>query len=1005
MVFRQLARVANYGYAHGRRGLASLANFSPGSTLHGHTVQKTKEVPELELSAVLLQHNATGAQHLHIAREDDNNVFAIGFKTNPPDATGVPHILEHTTLCGSEKYKVRDPFFKMLNRSLANYMNAMTASNFTVYPFATTNRVDYENLRDVYLDATLHPLLRRLDFNQEGWRLEHTDPRDAESPLTFKGVVYNEMKGQMSDMSHLSYIRFRESIYESLHNSGGDPAKITDLTYEQLRHFHAQHYHPSNAKVFTYGNFPLEEHLAHMDARFSEFQRREVDAEVKYPIELTETKRVVQLGPANLYAGATEGKYRTSVTWFVGPTTDVYEGFVLQVLTTLLTDGHASPLYQALIESNLGSEFSSNTGLDMNAPIGIYSVGVNGVDEANVEVVERTIREVLRTTFEDGLDMQRVEAILHQSELGRKHKSAEFGMNVLYHVTAGWFNQVDPLSMLEYNSVLARFREDLKKPRFLEGYIERYLLDDKPSYVYTMAPSEKYEEEVIAEEENRLRTKVSLLTPQERAHLYDEGLQLLKEQEQTEDLSSLPSLQVEDIPVATKSVALEQGYITAAGQDTKVPVQWHPAATNGLTYVRVLLPMDDLPGELHPYLPLFTEALASLGTATRTMASLENEIQLKTGGISRVCSVTNEPGALDQGHLNLIIEGYSLDQDVEILLDLMRVLATETNFDNSEKLRTLILGMSRGAVEVIASAGESYALMAASAAAGLKAGSCVNETLFGMKQVSFMTALDEQGAAGVALASKKLREIAQHVVHSAGMRVAMTCGQEAMAANEAALERFVAALPRGSTEAAAELTKTEVQQRLTKRFYELAFQVSYCGVCVRGVPYTDPDGAALQILANLLTHRHLHGEIREKGGAYGAGAMYNAVGGVFGFYSARDPDPVNSLQVIAGAGAHAATREWTDREIAEAKLSVFRDVDAPVSVDREGGMKFVHGITEEMRQARRSALLAVDAAAVRRVAATYLVEARQRGVAVLGPAAARTGVVEDAATWEVQSWL
>ncbi|KAH1598013.1 Mitochondrial presequence protease, partial [Aspergillus fumigatus] len=250
--------------------VTSLDSFpNVGEKLHGFTVQEKKHVPELHLTAVRLKHDKTDADYLHVAREDKNNVFGIGFKTNPPDATGVPHILEHTTLCGSEKYPIRDPFFKMLPRSLSNFMNAFTSADHTTYPFATTNRQDFQNLLSVYLDATLHPLLKEEDFRQEGWRLGPEDPRSIltqgeqskgnlqSEDVVFKGVVYNEMKGQISDANYLYYIKYRESICPSLNNSGGDPQYITDLTHQQLVDFSKRNYHPSNAKILTYGDMPL----------------------------------------------------------------------------------------------------------------------------------------------------------------------------------------------------------------------------------------------------------------------------------------------------------------------------------------------------------------------------------------------------------------------------------------------------------------------------------------------------------------------------------------------------------------------------------------------------------------------------------------------------------------------------------------------------------------------------------------------------------------------------
>ncbi|KAK9368204.1 peptidase M16C associated-domain-containing protein [Lipomyces kononenkoae] len=992
----QLLRHHFYGVARSKqllaraklpRSFATLSSiedqYAPGTRVHGYTVQRTKQIPELELLAVHLQHDKTGAEHLHVARDDKNNVFSIAFKTNPPDATGVPHILEHTTLCGSEKYPVRDPFFKMLNRSLSNFMNAMTASDYTFYPFATTNQVDFANLRDVYLDATLHPLLRQLDFTQEGWRLEHADPKDPTSPLTFKGVVYNEMKGQMSDSSYLYYIRFQESIYPSLNNSGGDPAKITNLTYNQLREFHAKNYHPSNSKVFTYGNFPLEEHLQHIDSTFSKFEPTSSELDIKYPIALNETKRVVEEGPIDPLADPAR-QYKTSVTWFMGPTDDVYEGLCLRVVSSLLTDGHASPLYQALIESDLGTEYSPNTGLDTSSPVNIFSVGLQGVTKENLSAVEDTIRSAIQKTYDEGLDLNRVQAILHQTELSRKHKVANFGMNLLYSVTPGWFNAVDPLEMLEWNSVIKRFQEDLNKPRFLESFLEKYLLGEKPSFVFSMVPSETFGEDLRSEEEQRLNSRIATLTDKEKKEAYEVGLTLLAKQEEREDLSCLPTLHVKDIPPEFPRDELQHTTTTA-----DVPVQWRITHTNGLTYFRALASLQDLPQDLHPYLPLFAESLTNLGTKSRSMASLEDEIKLKTGGISASVQVNTLPTDMDTWNLGMVLTGHSLDKDVPDMLRLMTILLLETDYDNHEKLRTLIRGMASGAADAIAGSGHSYARGVA--ASITTPASRLSECLAGIEQVKFIAQLDSYDDASLPLISAKLKEIAVHAISNGALKVAITCGGEAVAANDQAVAAFINGLPAATTPrllapgTASGLTAFIPGVLPQKMFYSMPFQVNYAGVCLRGVPYTHPDGAALQILANMLTHKHLHGEIREKGGAYGGGATYSGAGGIFSYYSYRDPNPMNTLTTISRAGEWALHNSWSERDLEEAKLSVFQGIDAPQSVASEGMIYFLHGIDDDMRQTRRSRLLDVGIADIKDVAEKYLVgKENETSIALLG---------------------
>ncbi|KAK9459767.1 peptidase M16C associated-domain-containing protein [Lipomyces oligophaga] len=978
------------------RQFASLAtlekNYLPGQQINGFTVTKTKTIPELEMVAVHLKHDYSGAEHLHVAKDDDNNVFSIAFKTNPPDATGVPHILEHTTLCGSERYNVRDPFFKMLNRSLANFMNAMTASDYTFYPFATTNKVDFGNLRNVYLDATLHPLLKNLDFAQEGWRIEHADPRDETSPFEFKGVVYNEMKGQMSDTSYLFYIRFQESIYPSLNNSGGDPSNITDLTYSQLQEFHAKNYHPSNAKVFTYGNFPLEDHLTELDHEFSRFEPKKPDLEVKYPISLSDTIRVVEEGPIDPLSDPSR-QHKTSMTWFMGPTTDVYETFCLRVLTSLLTDGHSSPLYQALIESDIGTEFSPNTGLDTSSPVNIFSVGVQGVATNNLQLVEQTIRTTLQQTFDDGLDLNRVEAILHQTELSRKHKVANFGMNLLYGLTSGWFNKVDPMDMLEWNNIISRFREDLKKPRFLENYIECFLLQDKPVFCFTMSPSASYGESLVLNEQERLAKKLSEYSAQEKDELTSVGLELLKKQEEKEDLSCLPTLHIQDIPRELKRVELDHTTISAL-PDAKIPVQWRITPTNGLTYFRSLISLKDLPKDLHIYLPLFAECLTNMGTHSQSMADLEDEIKLKTGGISTGVQVRSDPNDIDAWNLSLGISGYSLDKDVSDLLRLIRILLVETNFENTEKLRPLLRQMASGAADQIASNGHAYARNAA--ASTLTASGSLSESLSGIEQVQFIARLDGYDDASLLLISAKLRQISEFVLSTSGMQIAVICGENAVRENELLLTRFATELATlkeitagnlvGSA-TANQFNFTSNTGKTSKTWYTMPFQVSYSGACVRGVPYTNKDGSSLQVLANMLSHKYLHSEIREKGGAYGGGASYNGASGIFGYYSYRDPNPENTLRTIDRAGEWAIQNSWTTRDLEEAKLSIFQGIDAPQSVESEGMIPFLNGISDDMRQTRREQLLSVGLDDIRGVAEKYLTGGlRSYQVAVLGEA-------------------
>ncbi|CAG8437370.1 10107_t:CDS:10 [Acaulospora colombiana] len=621
---------------------------------------KTRRIPELQLTAVRLVHEATGAEHLHIAREDDNNVFGVGFSTPPTDSSGTPHILEHTTLCGSKKFPVRDPFFKMLNRSLANFMNAFTADDYTIYPFSTTHRLDYENLRDVYMDSTFHPNLRELDFRQEGWRLEHQVPQDRSTPLQFKGVVYNEMKGQMSDVGYLFCSQVQKHMFPGTsyeHNSGGEPRHITDLTYEELLRFHRFHYHPSNAKFYTYGNFPLEEHLTVIDDKIKGFGKSKPDKGVKSPNSSEFPKRVKISGPLDpmnspekqtwfsisYLACDTNASYHNNPYSVLTTSLDVFESFALRMFAYLLLDGHASPMHKALIDTNIGSGFSDNTGYDSSTKMSSLSIGLQGMRSQDIELVsgsdldlndskmekslnaEETIKKVFEDVRKDGFDPRRIEAALHQTELGKKHKTADFGLNLMHGLSSGWFNGINPADLLEINKVnIEELREKIKSGPFFQSLVEKHFLNNPHTLTCIMEPDPNFTEIINAEESKRLESRISTMTPSDQEQVYVQSLELLKKQEEKEDLSVLPTLKVEDIPLEMQRFPLHIDNIDGC------EVQWRKTATNGITYFKAFDRIEGLPEDLRLYLPLFTQALTSLGTKKKTMAELEDEIRLYT---------------------------------------------------------------------------------------------------------------------------------------------------------------------------------------------------------------------------------------------------------------------------------------------------------------------------------------------------------------------------------------
>ena len=881
-------------------------------------------------------------------------------------------------------------------------MNAWTFPDHTGYPFATTNAQDFKNLMSVYLDATLHPLLKENDFTQEGWRIGPENPLAAETDdpsakrLVFKGVVYNEMKGQMSDASYLFYTKFQDHLFPAINNSGGDPQKITDLTWQQLRTFHADQYHPSNAKILTYGDMPLSEHLKEVNGRLNDFERISVNQDVKGPITLSSPKQVTVPGPLDPLVPK-DRQYKTSVTWLMGNTTDHVENFGLGVLSSLLMNGYGSPLYRELIESGLGADFSANTGYDSAGKRGVFSVGLDAVKEDDVPKVRETIAKTFLQVRKNGFDKIKVDGILHQLELSLKHKTASFGMGILQRLKPGWFNGIDPMEALAWQETVEAFQKKYAEGDYLEGLIEKYLLNDN-TLTFTMQPSETFSQELVEEESQRLAAKILETTKQfpseKEAHEYLEKreLQLLEVQEKArnEDLSCLPTVHVKDIPREKERKPLRHTDVDG------VTVQWREAPTNGLTYFRAVHKLQDLPDELREMIPLFTSAIMRLGTKNKTMEQLEELIKLKTGGISVGYHSSQSPLSLDTFEEGLAFSGYAFDRNIPDMYELLRMIIQETDFEGPEaekKIRELLQSSASGAINSIAESGHSYAMRYAEA--GISPVGRLAEETGGLTQVKLMTSLASQES--LVDVVQKLKAIQSFtIVNNKDFRVALNCGNESSTPNQEALSRFLGSLPKN-----VEVPSSSQQAqfpRNAKTFFPLPYQVYYSARAVPTVSYTDSASAPLEILAKLLTFKQLHPEIREKGGAYGGGAYSRGLGGLFGMYSYRDPNPQNSMKIMASAGEWARDRAWTAQDLEEAKLSVFQSYDAPQSVSREGMRLFLSGVTDDMLQTRRERLLDVTAQQVQAVANQFLVKrAAESSMAILGE---RKDWIKETDGWE-----
>ncbi|XP_065809378.1 presequence protease, mitochondrial-like [Labrus bergylta] len=869
-----------------------------------------------------------------------------------------------------------------------------------MYPFSTQNGKDFQNLLSVYLDAAFFPCLREQDFWQEGWRLENENPTDPNSPLVFKGVVFNEMKGAFSDnervyAQHLQNKLYPDHTYSVV--SGGEPLAIPDLTWEQLKQFHATHYHPSNARFFTYGDLPLEQHLKQIEEEaLSKFERINPNTEVPpQPHWSSPREDHVTCSPDAL-APDPARQNTLCVSYLLGDITDTFEGFTLSLLSSLMISGPNSPFYKALIEPNIGTDFSSVVGYDGSTKEASFSIGLQGMAEEDTERVKQIISQTINDIIESGFEEERIDALLHKIQIQMKHQSTNFGLSLASYIASSWNHDGDPVELLQINDSVAKFKQTLKEnPRFLQDKVKHYFKENTHRLTLSMSPDEVYLEKQAKAEEEKLQKKIHALSDSDKKDIYEKGLELLAAQSKTQDASCLPALKVSDIeptiPVTPVQIS------TAVG----VPVQYCEQPTNGLVYFRAMCSLNTLPEDLRLYVPLFCSVVTKMGCGGLDYRQQSQQMELRTGGMSVSTQVVPDSTQLDMYEQGVLLSSSCLERNLPHMFHLWSDIFNNPHFDEVERLRVLVMMSAQELANGISYSGHMYAMTRAGR--HLTPAGDLNETLGGMEQVKFMKRVTE--LSDLSQVIRTLVRIKKHLLNPDNMRCAINTTPQKMSDTAAQLESFMKDVADNRKErkpvrsniierpldpsdvsglSRKLISEQNFQPCQMKTFFQLPFPVHFISESIRTVPFSHHDYASLCILARMMTAKFLHGEIREKGGAYGGGARMG--GGLFSFYSYRDPNSVQTLSAFRRGVDWAKSGQFTQQDIDEAKLSVFSAVDSPVAPADKGMGRFLSGVTDEMKQNHRERLFAVTHQSLVEVAERYLgVGQRTCGVAILGP--------------------
>ncbi|HAO59676.1 MAG TPA: peptidase M16 [Psychrobacter sp.] len=966
-----------------------------------------RKIEALSLDVLISKHKQTGAMHYHLAHPSDENAFLVGFRTQPMDSKGEAHILEHTALCGSAKYPVRDPFFSMIKRSLNTFMNAMTAADWTAYPFATQNKNDYFNLLSVYLDASFFPNLHPLDFAQEGIRVE----LDEKDKPQFKGIVFNEMKGAMSGEIDQLYHSVAHHLFPTTtyhYNSGGDPADIPDLTHAELIEFHKSHYHPSNSVIMSFGNIPVQQTQAklHEDAlaQFGEGKKHESRPETRLsaPVQVTETYTVDEVDKAQTHH---------AMAWLLPEITDPKQRLALRLLEGVLIEHAGSPLRAYLDSHPLATGPSPLLGLDDSHFEMVFYAGVRGSEAEHADAVEQGVLDLLQQVADSEIDPEAIETILHQIEIDQRHiggDSIPYGLNLMLEGFSTAIHDGNPIDIWEVDEHLQWLREQVKDPSWLPGLLQKHLIDNPHRVRVTLVPDATKSAKLAEAEQARLDAIEATLTEADKQKLKEQAEQLTARQAAEDDLSLLPKVGLEDVPDSISFIHGKQVDIKLAGDDSVL--YQYEAGTNGLYYYQVIMPLagqDELIN--HPLLPIYLGLLSELGTDTLSARDFQALQAAHSSGVTARISQRTSPQNPDLLSSYFVVATRALNRKPEAI-DLVKQVLEHSIFTEKDRIKELLQQRRAGWQSRLASSGHAYAMQTASRSmsrqaeleyvrSGLPALNALKEFLGNATEDE--SKWDELSSALVVL-HKRLASLPKQAVivcepeqtenfkqlieqNWAQSLYTNKVEQDSQAlANSIPAEYTQLQLERGS---AVPQEAASLDRQADDMAWLVATNVYHNAAAYPVVPADHPDTAALMVLAPYLRNGYLHGAIRERGGAYGGGAGYDANACAFKFFSYRDPHCAETFEHFEQSVNWLLNEPQKPEQLEEAILGIISGMDKPGSPAGEAVKSCfadLHNRGEAWQQKMRGNILAVTLEDLQRVATTYLKD-KPSSKAVLAP--------------------
>lgn len=964
------------------------------AAVHGFEKKREQEIPELKTQAELYRHIRTGAEVLSLMNEDENKVFGITFRTPPTDSTGVAHILEHSVLCGSRKYPVKEPFAELLKGSLQTFLNAMTYPDKTCYPVASQTLTDFYNLIDVYLDAVLYPRLTPFVLKQEGWHFELENKR---APLRYKGVVYNEMKGAYSSPDNLLSEYSQQSLFPDNaygFDSGGDPMEIVHLEYEQFAAFHRTYYHPTNSRVFFYGDDDPVRRLKILDSYFKDFEARPFDSSIKLQPPFDQPRKIKKTFSVSK-EGHQDRKGMITLNWMLEDATREESYFVFHILNHILLGMPGSPLRRALIESHYGEDLAG-IGLGSELRQFYFSTGLKGIDVKDAPKIEKLILNTLRNLAHEGIDQWTKEAGLNMIEFSlRENNTGSYprGLALMLRTLNTWLYDGDPFALIAFESPLEKIKARIKGQKdFIERIIETFFLDNQHRTTLIMMPDPELAEREEAREKKRLQDVRSSMGSSGIGKVLRDTAALKKIQETPdppEALAAIPTLTLADLPRRDRPIPSDTIDIEGS------KCFYHNLFTHGIVYLDIGLNLHTLPAKYLPYSSLIGRALIEMGTEKEDFITLSQRIGRKTGGIHSAIFTSAQKGS-ETAAVRLFLRAKAMmGQEME-LLDILKDMILHTQLDNQERFRQMVFEEKARLEKMIVPSG--HQLVNFRLRAHFTESDWAAEQTKGVSQLLFIRSLSRRVEVEWASVLQDLEALRDILCNRKGWVVNVTLDKQNWNKFQIPLRTFLEAVP----------DRPVLVQSWNKKApppYEgltIPAQVNYVG---KGVNLYAGGyrchGSAL-VICRYLRNSFLWDQVRVRGGAYGAFCIFDRLSGTLCLISYRDPNLLATLQVFDNSSRFLSELDLTNEELAKAIIGTIGDIDQYRLPDAKGYISMVWsltGDTKEERQRMREEVLSTSRSDFLAFA-DALEELRQHGlVTILGSQSAIGGVIQEKPGW------